>query len=150
MLFRLLLLFLAFPLIELVILLYIAEQTSSMFTFGLVILTGVAGSLLARSQGFQAYRRIRQQLSQGQMPAQAVLDAVLIFCAGALLLTPGILSDALGLSILIPTIRAFYKARMIRWFQRRFQVRTTPPGRPGERRSQVIDSYVVNRPDEER
>ena len=152
MLFRLLLLFITVPLIELVILLYIADRTTFTFTFALVILTGIAGSLLARSQGFQAYRRIREELAQGRMPAQAVLDAVLIFCAGALLLTPGILTDAFGLSILVPPIRAFYKSRMIRWFHKRFRVRTTPfhRGPTGTTSSQVIDSYVVDRPDEER
>ena len=143
MLARLLLLFISVPLIELVLLLFIADKTSFWFTLGLVILTGIAGSVLARSQGWQTYHRIQQELAQGRMPAQELLDAVLIFCAGALLLTPGVLTDLFGLSLLIPPMRRFYRGRLIKWFKGRFHLRTVPPLHMG--RSQVVDSYVVDR-----
>ncbi len=95
MLLILLLLFIFVPLVELALLLYLADTTSWQLTLGLVVATGVFGTALARSQGWRAWSRIRDELAAGRMPAEPLLDAVLIFVAGALLLTPGILTDLL-------------------------------------------------------
>ncbi|MFV1965042.1 MAG: FxsA family protein [Pirellulaceae bacterium] len=149
MLFRLFFLFIVVPFIELVILLKLAEWTSPEFTVLLVLITGAVGITLARVQGFRTYWRIQAELSQGRMPTDSLLDAVMILVAGALLLTPGVLTDAFGLSLLVPVCRRFYRAWLVRWFKRRFQVhfQGSAPGRPGA--SQVIDSYVVERHPEE-
>ena len=145
MLFKLLLLFIAVPFVELAILLYIADLTSWQWTLALVIATGVVGSLLARSQGWRTYERIQSELAAGRLPGQALLDALMIFVAGALLLTPGVLTDLVGLSLLIPPCRAFYRKHLVEWCKAHFHVQTpgygdgaSPPGR-----SEVIDSYVV-------
>jgi UPF0716 protein FxsA len=146
--FRLLLLFIVVPLIELWILLYLADVTSWQFTLGLVIVTGVIGSLLARSQGWRTWRRIQQELAQGQVPATSLVDALMIFVAGALLLTPGILTDLFGLSLLIPLCRRFYRRRLVDWFRAHFTIQQVGPGRwqATSGRSRVIDSYVVDPP----
>ena len=142
---RLLALFIIVPLVELALLLYLADRTSWSLTLALVILTGVTGTWLARTQGFRAVRRIQEELAAGRLPGDAVVDAILIFAAGLLLLTPGVLTDVLALTLLIPPLRQLYKRRLRRWFESRFVLRTggfssgqSPPGQ-----STVIDSYVV-------
>jgi UPF0716 protein FxsA len=142
---KLFLLFIVVPLTELVLLLKLADVTSWQFTLLVVIATGVAGSLLARSQGWKAYRRIQQELAAGRLPTEPLLDAVMIFVAGALLLTPGILTDLFGLSLLLPWCRLWYRKRAVAWFQSHFTatrvVHDHWQSAPG--RSEVIDSYVV-------
>jgi len=143
---RLLLLFIAVPFVELAILLYLAELTDWKFALALVIVTGFVGTWLARSQGFRTYWRIQQELASGRLPGDSLLDAVMIFVAGALLLTPGILTDIFGLTLLIPFCRAYYRRRLISWFKSHFTIRAVPPEAWGDRSggSEVIDSYVVD------
>lgn len=147
MLLKLLLLFTCVPLAELALLLYLAELLSWQRTLLLVIVTGVAGTLLARSQGWRTWMRILDELEAGRMPTESLLDAVLIFVAGALLLTPGVLTDALGISLLIPACRNYYRRWLVIWFKSRFSIRTAgmAPGNSPQPRSEVIDSYVVGR-----
>lgn len=147
MLFRLLLLFITVPLVELVLLLYLAEVTDWKFALGLVIVTGIAGSLLAKSQGLRAYRRIQQELAEGRVPGEALIDALMIFVAGALLLAPGILTDLVGLTLLIPAGRRFYRREAVRRFKTRFVIqRTSEDGWQVHPGSEIIDSYVVDKP----
>ncbi len=148
MLLKLFLLFIIVPFVELALLLQLAEATSWQLTLALVVVTGIAGSLLARSQGWKAYRRIHEALAAGSLPAEPMLDAVMIFIAGALLLTPGILTDLVGFSLLLPWSRAFYRRRAVAWFKSRFQAKTVnpQPWQSTTTQSEVIDSYVVNRP----
>ena len=146
MLFKLLLLFITVPFVELALLLYIADLTGWRFTLALVIVTGLVGSVLARAQGFRTYRQIQSELGAGRLPAQSMLDAVMIFVAGALLLTPGVLTDIFGLSLLIPSCRAFYRRRLVDRVKGRFGIRTMNDGdwQSPDSRSQVIDSYVID------
>lgn len=146
MLFKLLLLFITVPFVELALLLYIAELTGWKITLTLVVVTGVVGSVLARSQGFRTYKQIQSELGTGRLPAQSMLDAVMIFVAGALLLTPGVLTDIFGLSLLIPPCRAFYRKRVVAWFKTRFSIQTMDPAgqQTPEARSRVVDSYVID------
>lgn len=146
MLFKLLVLFITVPFAELALLLYIADLTDWRFTLALVVVTGVVGSVLARSQGFRTYTQIQSELGTGRLPAQSMMDAVMIFVAGALLLTPGVLTDIFGLSLLIPPCRAFYRKRLVHWFKTRFKIQTMNHGdwqSPGPR-TEVIDSYVID------
>lgn len=151
MLLKLMLVFVLVPLAELALLLYLAEIFSWQRTLLLVIVTGVLGTLLARSQGWRTWVRIRDELAAGRMPAESLLDAVLIFVAGALLLTPGVLTDALGISLLIPPCRDYYRRRLVSWFKSRFTIRTagTEAWNSPPRRSEVIDSHVVGKDERE-
>jgi UPF0716 protein FxsA len=150
-LFKLFLLFVTVPLVELWLLLYLSEYTGWKFTLGLVIVTGLAGSFLARLQGWRTIRRIQDELGQGKLPTDSLLDGVMILVAGALLLTPGILTDALGLSLLIPPCRRVYRALLVRWFKSRFHVESTTSDFLGgtQQHSEVIDSYVIDRREDE-
>jgi UPF0716 protein FxsA len=148
---RLLILFITVPIIELWILFQLAQWKGFWWTLGLVIVTGVVGSALARAQGIAAYRKIMQQVNRGELPAEALFDGLLIFIAGLLLITPGVLTDLLGLSLLIPFCRSWYRQWIVWWFKRHFRVetfRTDPPGHSGSP-GPIIDSYVVGRDEED-
>jgi UPF0716 protein FxsA len=161
---RLLLLFIVVPLVELTLLLVLADLTDWWVSLLLVLITGMLGTVLARTQGFRTYRRIQSELSSGQMPTESLLDALCIFLAGALLLTPGMLTDLLGLSLLIPPCRAWYRRMAAHWIRTRFRVQMVMPGRSSELDghwepradgaappdpAKVIDSYVVPRDEPE-
>lgn len=144
MLFKLFLLFVVVPLTELALLLILAHETHWLVSLGLVIFTGLLGAWLARGQGIAALRRIRETMTEGHVPTDPLLDAALIFFAGAMLLTPGILTDLFGISIMIPRCRRWYKTQLINWFKRSFRVQlTTASFAPSD--PNVVDSYVVDR-----
>ena len=106
---KLLLAFILVPLIEIYILIEVGGVIGTWPTIGLVILTGVVGAYLARVQGLKTMLRIRESMEQGAMPTEDLLDAALILVAGVMLLTPGLLTDAAGVLLLIPTTRAVVK-----------------------------------------
>ena len=144
---KLFLLFVVLPLVELTLLLLLADATDWWVALLLVIATGLLGAWLSQRQGWRTWVRIRQELVQGRMPADALFDGVLILIAGILLLTPGLLSDLVGISLLVPVCRRFYKARLTEWFKRKY----LPPGMGGkaaasnDQPARVIESYVVEK-----
>jgi UPF0716 protein FxsA len=115
---RLLLLFTLVPAIELALLIEVGRRIGTLPTLGLILLTGVVGATLARYQGIAVLRRIQEELGDGRLPAGALLDGVIILIAAALLVTPGILTDAVGFALLIPTTRVGIRELMRRWFER--------------------------------
>lgn len=116
---RLLLAFTLIPLAELAILFQLSKLTSWTTTVLLVFGTGLAGAALARRQGRQAIREVTRLLAEGQMPSTQVVDGLLILLAGAFLITPGLLTDLAGLSLLFPPMRRFSRAQLIQWIGRR-------------------------------
>ena len=114
MLFKLFLAFTLIPIIELYLLIEVGTIIGALNTVILVIVTGFAGAWLARLQGMQTMIRVRSSLQQGIMPAEELMDALLIFMAGIVLLTPGFVTDAAGLLLLIPETRNYFK-RFLRY-----------------------------------
>jgi len=112
---RLALLFVIVPIIELTLLIQIGEIVGFMPTLLLVILTGVGGAMLARAEGLRVFFRFQKELAQGKLPGQAILDWISVLIGGAFLLTPGVLTDFVGLALLFPPSR--------RWIQRRVKAR---------------------------
>ncbi len=106
----LILLFTLVPLIELALLIKIGQYIGVANTIAIVILTGVTGAFLARIQGLVTLSRIQEEVNKGVMPADKLLDGVMILCSGILLLTPGLLTDIAGFSGLIPITRGVIKA----------------------------------------
>lgn len=102
---RLLILFIALPIIELFLLIKIGGVIGFLPTIALVILTAVIGSQLVRRQGLTVLARIRESQARGEMPALPMLDGAALLLAGFMLLTPGFLSDALGFVLLVPGLR---------------------------------------------
>lgn len=121
MLFRLLVLFTVVPLVELAILVQLGRLMGLGPTVALVLVTGAAGAWLARWQGIAVLRRVQADLAEGRMPAGALLDGALILAAGALLLTPGLLTDLVGLSLLVPPLRRLLRRRLGDALRRRMQ-----------------------------
>jgi UPF0716 protein FxsA len=125
MLFRLLLLFILIPLVELYLLLKLGALIGAGPTLAIIIVTGILGGTLARRQGFVVWRRIRRDLHEGVLPTESLIDGLFILAGGLLLLTPGLLTDVAGFLALLPPSRALLK----RWIKRRFQ--------------RILDSQVV-------
>lgn len=148
MFFKLFFLFVTVPLIELAILLVLGSERYGIGllpTIAIVILTGLGGAWLARLQGFAAFRRIREDLAAGRMPTDAMTDALLIFLAGAFLMTPGILTDLAGFTLLVPAGRTLVKYWLFRWFKTHFDVESFRAARgEGAGRGDVIESYTVS------
>ncbi|MCA9040570.1 MAG: FxsA family protein [Planctomycetaceae bacterium] len=119
------LLFTLIPLIELYLLFQLGSATSPLIAIAVVILTGIIGAALARHQGANVLRRIQQELGAGKMPADSLTDGVMILVAGVLLITPGMLTDAFGFSLLIPPIRKVMKIFAVNYFKSRLVMKTT-------------------------
>ena len=137
---RLFLLLTILPLIELALLLLMGKYISVWFTLAFVIITAMIGSVLLRYQGVQTFRNIQRDLQEKRMPTDSLLDGLFIFIAAVLLILPGVTTDIVGLTILIPPLRQLYKTWLIRWFNSRFKLQGfAPPGR-----TQVIDSHIVD------
>ena len=109
---RLLLLFILTPLIELWLLMLVSEHLGATATIAVVLATGFVGATLAKRQGLQTWVAIQRQTQQGQLPAASLVDALMIFVAGLLLITPGILTDFVGFSLLVPPVRAGLRQRL--------------------------------------
>lgn len=121
MLAKLLLLFVAIPMVELAILVQLGTMIGFWPTIGLVLLSGAAGAWLARSQGAHVLRHVRAELAAGRMPAAHMFDGMMILVGGVLLLTPGLISDTLGLLLLLPPSRAWFKRLLRRRMERMIQ-----------------------------
>ena len=113
---RLLFLFILVPLLELYILIKIGGYLGAFQTVALVVFTALLGIVLVRLEGLRTLQKIRQSLSQGIVPAEEMVDGVLIFVGGILLIIPGVLTDLFALVLLIPYSRTIFK----RWLRRRF------------------------------
>ena len=118
MLWKLFLAFTIIPVSEIYILIAIGGQIGILPSIGLVILTGIVGASLARSQGLKTLGRIRDSFQQGVVPGEELLNALLIAIAGIVLLTPGFLTDAAGLFLLIPATRTLCRE----WLKRRIEL----------------------------
>jgi UPF0716 protein FxsA len=105
MLLRIIGLLLLIPLFDIVLLVFIATNLGALPTVVLVVLTGLVGLLLVRAEGRHTARKIQNKLAEGQLPADELLDGGLLIAAGAFLLTPGLVTDLVGLILVIPPTR---------------------------------------------
>ena len=118
MLSRLLLLFIFVPAVELLLLIQMGSWIGTLPTVRLIVLTGIVGAYLAKQQGLQVLTRVQHEIQSGQMPAEALLDGVMILVAAAVLMTPGVLTDVLGFLLLIPQSRKLLRQTAWRQIQR--------------------------------
>lgn len=121
MFFRLLLLFTILPLIELYLLITVGSYLGAGLTIVVVLGTGMVGAYLARLEGWRTWHKIQRDLQEGVSPTNELIDGVLILAAGLLLITPGILTDVLGLSVLFPPTRAVLKTAIRRAIEKQIQ-----------------------------
>jgi len=105
----LILLFLVVPLVELYVLIQVGQEIGALWTIALLVLVSVIGAWLAKREGFGVWLRMQDQVAAGRMPGIELVDAFLILLAGALLLTPGFVTDLLAIVLLIPPGRALVR-----------------------------------------
>ena len=119
MLARLILLLTIVPLVELVILLRLAQAISWGPTIFLVVVTGVLGAWLARREGLRTLHRVQEDMAAGRPPTLTLMEGVMVLVAGVVLVTPGILTDLAGFALLVPSIRRWVAQRMAKSLKRR-------------------------------
>ena len=118
---KLLMLFTMIPLVELYLLIKVGGEIGTLNTIAIVVLTGVIGASFARSQGSLVLSRIKETWSQGQIPGQDLMQGALILAGGIMLVTPGLLTDLLGLSLIFPLTREYYARWALSYFKKKFQ-----------------------------
>ena len=148
MFFKLLAAFILIPLVELYLLFQIAAVTSPIATLALVIVTGIIGSYLARREGAMAWFRFQNALGEGRMPSREIQDGLMIVFAAALLLTPGLLTDLVGFTLLVPWGRDLVRRYVLKPYVSRFNVRVVQSetvDRQWRQDDVTIDAKVVQR-----
>lgn len=128
----LILLFVAVPIAEIYLLLEVGGVIGALPTIGLVVLTAVVGAALVRAQGFSTIQHVRRTMDAGELPAVAIIEGIFLLLAGALLLTPGFLTDAIGFCCLVPPLR---RAVIVRFIESRI----VGTHRAAARRGHVIE-----------
>lgn len=119
--FRLFLLFTVLPVLELWLLIRVGSAFGAPSAVGLCLLTGFIGAGLARAQGARAVQRLQETVARGMMPAREIFDGVMILVAGVVLLTPGFITDFIGILLLLPPVRAVLRAYLTRRFAAKLQ-----------------------------
>ena len=112
--FFLLLLFIIIPIAELYIIIQVAQTTGVFNSIILLILVSLVGAWLVKAEGLGVLKKIRIQLTKGEMPSKELVDGGLILLAGALMLTPGFLTDAFGLLLLFPVTRPIFRILILK------------------------------------
>jgi UPF0716 protein FxsA len=140
------------PVAEILVLFWLADVTNWLVVIGLLIGAGVLGAFLARQQGVRSLGRLSDEFRRGQMPADAILDAMLVSFAALLLILPGLLSDVVAILLLWPVSRRAIKAalrrgargRVTTTFYTNFEPRREDFG-SRDPRDQIIDVKVIER-----
>ena len=132
------LLFLVVPLLELFVIIQVGQAIGALNTIGVLVLMSIVGGWLMKREGLATLRRFQTKLSTGQLPENELIDGFLILFGGALMLTPGFLSDLLGTALLLPPVRAAIRPLIKQQVGKRVTIAGTTSF-PGRRRDDVID-----------
>ena len=111
------LLFIVIPMVEIAILIKLGAVIGFWPTLLLQIGSGIVGAFLAKMEGLWVWRKIALELQSGRIPANELINAFLIFAAGIIMITPGLLTDLIAYALLIPWTRNLFK----RWLRKRFK-----------------------------
>lgn len=114
---QIIILFIVLPILELMVLFELHQATGLLTTIILIFLTGIIGAYLVREQGLSILFNIRKELSNGHIPTKEMINGIMVLIAGAVLVTPGLITDAIGFSLLIPAIRNVIR----KWLRLRFE-----------------------------
>ncbi len=115
-------LFIGVPFAEIYVLLQVGDAIGVVNTLGLLILISVVGAWLAKREGFGVLRRMQRSIDAGRVPGTELVDGFLILLAGALMLTPGFLTDILAILLLLPPVRAVVRRELRRRVARRIRI----------------------------
>ena len=113
------LVFLVVPLAELYVIIQVGQAFGALNTIVLLIVVGAAGAWLAKREGMSVWRRFQRQVQSGAVPGKEIADGVMILFAAALLMTPGFLTDLLGIALLLPPVRAVVRGILMKQAARR-------------------------------
>jgi len=141
MLLPLVLLFIVVPIAELAVVIQVGQEIGVLWTVAILVVDSIVGSILMRSQGRTAWRRFNEAVAAGKVPAREVLDGALVIFGGLLLLTPGFITDFLGLLLLIPPTRSLVRAVLARRLMHRM---TVSMSRPVARPDDVVEGTAVD------
>lgn len=144
-----LLVFFVTPIVEMYLLIEVGGYIGAPWTIALVMLTAVIGVSLLRRQGVATLTRGMQRLQRGEVPAREMAEGILLAVAGALLLTPGFVTDGVGFALLVPLIRQWLVTRMLSRLDLTAQVSVGPRHPPGEQRGSggtIIEGDFESRP----
>jgi len=145
MLILLLLLFILVPIAELAVLIQVGQLIGVWWTIALLLADAVIGTLLWRSQGRAAWRRFNVAVAEGRVPHREVIDGVLVIFGGALLLTPGFITDVFGALFLLPPTRAVLRRLLVRRATLRVMGATVPGRAPSPNgRPQDVEGTAVD------
>jgi UPF0716 protein FxsA len=140
----LLLLFLVMPVVELYVVLQVGHAIGVLPTVGLLVLDSILGAWLVRREGAKAWAAFRRALDERRVPARETADGALVILGGALLLTPGFVTDVFGLLCVLPPTRALVRRFVLGLATSRVSVlRWAGMGRTGARRAQQVRSRRV-------
>jgi UPF0716 protein FxsA len=114
---KLLILFVIVPVTELYILIEVGKKIGSLTTIGIIILTGIIGAYLVKGQGFMILKKIQNDLNEGIMPGDSLIQGAIILAGGIFLLTPGFVTDIIGFIFLIPASRNIVKKYLLKWLK---------------------------------
>lgn len=113
-------LFIIVPLLELSLLIEVGKYIGVWNTIALVLVTAVAGAMMMQLEGLRVWNNLQQDLMNGRMPTDNIINGVLILIGGIVLLTPGIITDIIGITLLLPFTRVLYK----NWLKKKFEHKT--------------------------
>ena len=100
-----LLVFVGVPLVELYVLSVVETRIGLVNTLGLIVATGMLGAVVMKRQGAGVWRAAQARMARGEIPAEEILGGIMVLVGGALMITPGILTDAVGLLLMVPVVR---------------------------------------------
>jgi UPF0716 protein FxsA len=144
---KLLLLFILVPLAELYLFMTLGAKIGILETVGIIVITGILGAWLTKAQGANALRRFQQASAEGRLPHKEVVDGLLILLAGAVLITPGFLTDAVGFLLLLPPVRALMRGSLANYLKSKITIVPPPSAGPppsSHHHGKVIDVEVVD------
>lgn len=124
MMLLLVILFVVVPILEIAMIIQVGSWIGVLPTIALLVLDSLIGAWLLRQQGRGAWRRLNEAIFAGRIPARETVDGALVILGGALLLTPGFITDFAGLALLAPPTRALVRPLLVRWAGRRMTVAT--------------------------
>jgi UPF0716 protein FxsA len=136
----LIVLFIVVPIAELAVIIQVGSLIGFWWTVALLLADSVLGSMLMRSQGRAAWRRFNAAVAEGRAPTREVLDGVLVIFGGALLLTPGFITDVVGLLFLFPPTRVLVRSLLVRRAALRMMSAASPP----RSRARDVDGTAVD------
>lgn len=141
---RLLILFIVVPVLELFLFLYLGSKIGISATLAIIVATAFLGAWLTKSQGLKALHKYQKAIAEGRLPHEEVMDGLMILVAGAVLLTPGFLTDAIGFSLLVPAVRDVVRGFVKAYLAGKIRVVSDPAAAAGAAEAPRPGPRVIN------